>query len=413
MLNNTTISVSELNQYVATLFQFDPILSKVSVEGEISNFVRHSSGHMYFSLKDEGAVVRCAMFRQEASGLAFLPANGMKVVAKGRISLYQKEGIYQFYVQQMRQAGVGDYYVAFEKLKRKLEEEGLFAPEHKRPLPTLPRRIGVITSPTGAVIRDIINVTARRFPGMNILLYPVTVQGETAAREAVRALEYFAKNKNVDVIILGRGGGSVEDLWAYNDEALARAVYRSEIPVISAVGHETDFTIVDFVADLRAPTPSAAAELAVPRKEELKEEILALQTQLQDLFYQDIDAGRMRLMQNRRALEYVSPRRKLEDCQMQLDRAYSALMREKGRTLEQAKRRLQGLERALDSLSPKAVLQRGYAIVEKESKAASARSLAAGDRVSIRFYDGTAQADITEVGGKEAAYAGKEAGKDV
>jgi exodeoxyribonuclease VII large subunit len=266
---NGAITVSELNDYIKNVFDSSRFLSSVTIKGEISNFTYHRSGHLYFSLKDSDAQIKAVMFRSSASKLKFMPESGMKVIAHGAVSVYQRDGVYQLYVSSMQPDGIGALYLAYEQLKEKLMLEGLFSDEYKKLLPQMPERIGVITSPTGAAVRDIINVTGRRFPHAKLYIYPSLVQGEGAEENLVRGVDYFDKSGLVDVIIIGRGGGSIEDLWAFNSEKLARRIFAAKIPVISAVGHETDFTICDFVADMRAPTPSAAAELAVPDVREL------------------------------------------------------------------------------------------------------------------------------------------------
>ena len=266
----TPLSVRELNLYVKDLVDRDDFLNNVYVKGEISNFKRHYTGHLYFTLKDKDSLIKCVMFKSYTSNIKFEPQDGMQVVILGQVAVYERDGVYQIYVKGMEQEGLGALYEAYEKLKAKLEAQGLFDESHKKEIPLLPKAIGVVTSKTGAVIKDIINVTTRRFPNVVIKLYPSAVQGVGAAETIVEGIKYFNKAKNVDTIIIARGGGSLEDLWPFNEEITAHAIYESEIPIISAVGHETDFTIADFVADLRAPTPSAAGELAVPDLEELK-----------------------------------------------------------------------------------------------------------------------------------------------
>ena len=270
------LSVSELNAYVKRLFDNDRALNAISVRGEISNFTYHRTGHLYFTLKDEDSQIRAVMFRSSASTLKFMPENGMKVIIRGSINVYTQTGSYQIYVNSMQPDGIGALYVAYEQLKSKLESEGLFSDEYKKQIPEYPKKIGVITSPTGAAVRDIINVTGRRFPLAQIYLYPSLVQGDGAEDNLIKALDYFESSGLVDLVIIGRGGGSIEDLWAFNGEKLARRIFECKTPIISAVGHETDFTICDFVADLRAPTPSAAAEIAVPDSRELRLRISGL-----------------------------------------------------------------------------------------------------------------------------------------
>ena len=266
-------TVSELNNYIKSIFENNRTLSSVMVRGEISNFTNHRSGHLYFSLKDADGQIRSVMFRSRAMGLKFMPESGMKVIVHGSVTVYPRDGSYQLYVSSMQPDGVGALYLAYEQLKERLFQEGLFDEIYKKPIPAFPKRIGVITSPTGAAVRDIINVTGRRYPCADIYVYPALVQGDGAENSLIKALDYFDSSCLCDVIILGRGGGSIEDLWAFNSEALARRIFEARVPIISAVGHETDFTICDFVADMRAPTPSAAAEIAVPETHELMHKI--------------------------------------------------------------------------------------------------------------------------------------------
>ena len=388
------LSVTQLNEYAATLMNFDPLLSKVRVTGEISNFVRHSSGHLYFALKDSEALIRCAMFRQNSSQLTFKPEEGMKVIVQGSVSLYKKEGQMQLYVQYMEPSGIGRLYEELEQLKRKLSAEGLFDQAHKKKLPFIPKRIGIITSPTGAVIRDMIHILRRRCP-VPVLLYPVTVQGNTAAAEMVAGLEYFNQRNDVDLIILGRGGGSAEDLWAYQDEGLARAIYHSRIPVISAVGHETDISLADFVADLRAPTPSAAAELAVPVREELLERMEDTELALFRAISAKISGLEQKLEALKGSQALHSPRNLLLQRTQQVDRAHDLLIRsmKTGFSLKQ-QRLLMALEK-MEALGPMNVLRRGYAIVrKKECTVTSATQLKPGETIVVSFYDGEAQSSV-------------------
>ena len=274
------ISVSDLNQYIKNKIADDEYLNNILVKGEISNFKNHYTGHMYFTLKDENSLIKCIMFKSYAQKLNFMPKDGMKVFIFGGVSVFERDGIYQIYVKAMEEDGLGDLYTKYQELKTKLEEQGLFEQEHKMLIPKMPRIIGVLTSQTGSVIKDIINVSTRRNPNVVIRLFPVPVQGEGAAEKIAEGIEYMNRNKLADVLILARGGGSLEDLWPFNEEIVAKSIYNSEIPIISAVGHETDFTISDFVADLRAPTPSAAAELAVPDIYEVKQKIISYQNRL-------------------------------------------------------------------------------------------------------------------------------------
>lgn len=391
------LTVTELNTLVRDVLESNDIFSQIAVRGELSNFVHHRSGHMYFSLKDEGSLVRAVMFRSSASRLAFTPQNGMKVVVYASLTTYVKDGQYQLTVTHMEPDGVGALYLAFEERRRRLAAEGLFDPAHKRPLPRIPSRIGVITSPTGAAVRDIIRILGRRFPFAEVLLYPAQVQGEGAAQTLIAGLAHFARTDGVDVIILGRGGGSAEDLWEFNDEALARAVYASPIPVISAVGHESDFTICDFVADVRAATPSMAAELAVPECGELIRRFRNVTDRLEVLCRHKIASGTEKL-------KAISSRRLFTDPE--------GLYRGQRQTLDMLSRSLEGaiqkkldLSRAafdtsaarLDALSPLSVLTRGYAVALKDGRVVrSAEEVADGKPFSLRLSDGTVTVRKTE-----------------
>lgn len=400
MDNRQAITVTQLNEYIKSKLEGDPNLSRVLVKGEISNFINHyKTGHFYLSLKDEGGVIRAVMFRMNAAKLRFVPENGMKVICEGRVSSYVKDGSVQLYISDMEPDGVGALYIAFEQLKKKLEAEGLFDPRTKKPLPKYPRRIGIITAATGAAIRDMINVSGRRFPLAELVLYPSLVQGDGAPAQLIRGLEVFNSTCPVDVIILGRGGGSLEDLWAFNDEALARAIFASRVPVISAVGHETDFSISDFVADLRAPTPSAAAELAMPEAGEVKRKLhnvidrmsLVTENRIKGL-RRDLDAlascpqmqSQMRLIDDRRMA--------ILNLDREMENLVKSLMERKKSSL------LQGAAK-LDALSPLAVLGRGYSALfnEKGETIHKNEQIKAGDKVIVRLSDGTAKAEILEV----------------
>ena len=313
------ISVTQLTRYIKRLFSFDNILSDVCVIGEISNFKLHSSGHMYFTLKDEYSVIKCVMFKSQNQMLKFKPKDGLMVIVRGYVSIYEAGGSYQLYPEYMEPAGLGNLYLAYEQLKEKLEKEGLFRPEAKKKIPYLPRSIAVVTSPTGAVIRDIMNVLFRRFPNAVLKLYPVQVQGEDAARQIACALDFINRHNAADVIIIARGGGSLEELWPFNEEIVARSIYRSGIPVISAVGHETDYSIADFVADLRAPTPSAAAELVVPEKEVLVKAIMDLQLRLKKALTNRIRCERLRLEQLMKSPSMRHPLDKINQKKMDLE----------------------------------------------------------------------------------------------
>lgn len=385
------ITVSQLNRYVKSLLEGDRNLLSVYISGEISNFTNHyKSGHLYMSLKDEGALVKAVMFRGYASKLAFMPENGMKVIVRARVSLYEKDGAFQIYIEEMQPDGVGALQVAYEQLKAKLEKEGLFDQSHKRPIPRYPERVGVITSPTGAAVRDIMNVLGRRFPLAQIVFAPVLVQGDGAPPQLIRAIETFNEKQAADVLIVGRGGGSIEELWAFNDERVARAVAASSIPVISAVGHETDFTICDFAADLRAPTPSAAAELAVPDTRNL----LGRLAQLQAISRQAVahrlqtDQKRLTALRERRCLS--TPLFYIEGQAMRLDYATRAFANGSQMQMTKADRRLASLAGKLDALSPLKVLSRGYSIAQKNGAVVKkAAELEPGDKLSLRMTDGT------------------------
>ncbi len=396
---NTALSVTELNEYIKRVLDSDKTLSSVTVKGEISNFKCHSTGHLYFSLKDEGGVLRAVMFRASASHLPFAPENGMKVTARGRVSSFVRDGQYQLYAESMEPDGVGALYIAFEQLKRRLAAEGLFAPERKKPLPKIPSRIGIITSPTGAAIRDMINVTGRRCPYAKVILYPSLVQGPDAPAELIAGVEYFNKSESADVIIIGRGGGSIEDLWAFNDERLARAVAASQIPVISAVGHETDFTICDFVADRRAPTPSAAAELAVPDTRELK-------TKFINVIKHEAASVDKIVSRRRERLSFLSASRALSAPKTMIDdrRMAAVMLAERLGAAEQAeinraKLRLGVTVGKLDALDPLAVISRGYSAVYSEDGqlVGSVTGLSVGEHIEVKMSDGTASAVIESI----------------
>ena len=384
------ISVSQLNRYVKSLLEGDANLAAVYIGGEISNFTNHyKSGHLYMSLKDEGAVVKAVMFRAYASKLAFTPENGMKVIVRARVSLYEKDGAFQIYIEEMQPDGVGALQIAFEQLKKKLAAEGLFEASRKKPLPRYPARVGVITSPTGAAVRDIFNVLGRRFPLARVVFTPVLVQGEGAPAQLVAALRRFNETNAADVLLLGRGGGSIEELWAFNDETVARAVAASRIPVISAVGHETDFTICDFVADLRAPTPSAAAELAVPDQHQLAARLTQLYGALRQSALHRVEVENTRLASIRGKRCLATPLFYVEEQGMRLDyfvRRFAAAARVQ---TSRAEGRLSAAAGKLDALSPLKVLSRGYSIVYKDGEVQhSVEGIRSGDKLSLRLSDG-------------------------
>ncbi len=390
------LSVTQVNLYIKDVISRDDVLCDVLVKGELSNFKAHSSGHMYMSLKDEGGVMRAVMFRSAAAKLAFKPQNGMKVVARGRISVYERDGQYQLYIENMQQEGQGDLYAAFEQLKAKLSAEGLFAPEHKKKLPKYPKTVGVVTAPTGAAIRDIINVLSRRFSYADIVLYPVLVQGENSAASIVEAIEYFNDSKAADVLIVGRGGGSIEDLWSFNEEAVARAIYNSDIPIVSAVGHEIDFTISDFVADLRAPTPSAAAELVVPSQLELSEKFNNVYRRMFQQSMRVIEKGRMRVQQCEDRQVFKNPLRRLDDSRQYLDNIAYMIESECKSVIGAKRTSLAENAAKLDGLSPLGTLARGYSLSKDKdgNVLKSVTQVEAGDVISVTVSDGELKAEI-------------------
>ena len=386
------ITVSQLNRYVKMLLQEDVALTPVYVSGEISNFVNHyKSGHLYFSLKDENALVKAVMFRTYAARLAFRPEGGMKVIVRAKASVYEKDGTFQLYVEDMQPDGVGALQIAYEQLKKRLQEEGLFDAARKKALPPFPTRIGVITSPTGAAVRDILNILARRYPLAQVVFLPVLVQGEGAPPQLVAALERMNREKAADVLIIGRGGGSLEELWAFNDERVCRAVAASEIPVISAVGHETDFTLCDFAADLRAPTPSAAAELAVPDAAELLLSLRQTQVQLTVLMRSRLEKVRTELQMLHRQKALSSPTYYVEQMAMQLDLLTRSFEHSAKTALQDAHAQLSALAAKLDALSPLKVLSRGYAMARTDGGrlVTSVADLCKGDTLYMDMCDGT------------------------
>lgn len=400
MQNTLVLSVSQLNRYIKMNFDADENLANIFISGEISNFTNHyRTGHLYFTIKDDSAAVRAVMFNSSAKRLKFMPEDGMKVIARGRVSVYEASGQYQLYVDDMQPDGVGALNLAYEQLKEKLQKEGLFSELHKKPLPPYPEKVGVITSPTGAAVRDIINVLGRRFPYAEIVFCPVLVQGEGAHLQLTDAVNLFNSERAADVIIIGRGGGSIEDLWEFNDEGLARAVYNSDIPVISAVGHETDFTICDFVADMRAPTPSAAAELAVPDANELQYALSALKNRM----FLNVSSG---IADRRSRLEYLtskgalkSPDEMLSNRSQRLDTAFSKMLSSYENRIGGKKVEFISAATALSKLDPMSVLMRGFAFVsDKNGKNVySSQALAKGDKINVRFHDGSAVCEVKEI----------------
>ena len=394
-----TLSVTQLNEYIKMLLDGNKLLSNVLVKGEISNFTNHRTGHFYFSLKDESGLIRAVMFRTYASALPFVPEDGMRVTVHGRVSSFVRDGQYQLYVDDIQPDGVGSLYVAFEQLKRKLEAEGLFDKDKKLPIPRLPRRIGVVTSPTGAAIRDMINVLGRRFPYAKVILYPALVQGSGAPQTIIEGINYFNETRSADVLIVGRGGGSIEDLWAFNDEKLARCVFASRIPIISAVGHETDFTICDFVASLRAPTPSAAAELAVPDTEDIKRRLENVNTRNRNTIQNNLSRTRQRLESIMKTGILSSPERLLDERRMNVLYNSERLQRRAADMLSVEKIRFAGAAEKLSALNPLGIISRGYSAVTNDSGEVirSVSEVSEGDRINVRFSDGYATADVIKI----------------
>ena len=392
------VSVTQLTQYIKLLLDKDEILSQVCVRGELSNYKAHSSGHQYFTLKDEGAVISCVMFRSDAMKMRFRPESGMKVILYGRVSLFPKSGQYQIYVTAMQPDGVGALAVAFEQLKRRLYEEGLFDPAHKQPLPSYPHRVALITSPTGAAVRDMTRILGRRWPMAEVLVCPVRVQGEGAAEEIAQMLDYVDKHQLADVIITGRGGGSLEDLWAFNEEIVARAIYRCTIPVISAVGHEPDVTISDYVADVRAATPSNAAEIAVQDEAAIRSALRQLQLRLEQAEGRKLTQLRQRLDALAQKPVMKRPEAYLQQQELQLEMLRQRLEHAGTGVVQKNALRFQRAAAKLDALSPLKVLSRGYAMVTREDAVVrSVTQLQPGDPVAVALSDGTVQCTVDAV----------------
>lgn len=441
------LSIKDLNRYMKTKLESDDQLQNIWIRGEISNFTHHSSGHMYFTLKDADSRIKCIMFASYNQRLPFRPKEGSRVMARGSISVYERDGQYQFYIVQMQPDGIGTLYLAYEELKRRLDAEGLFAAERKKPLPRYPHTIGVVTSPTGAAVRDIVTTLTRRYPAASILLFPVLVQGTQAAPSIAAAIDRMNELALVDVLIVGRGGGSLEELWAFNEEIVARSIYRSLIPVISAVGHETDFTIADFVADVRAATPTAAAELAVPHYLELKQQLRSLSQRMERGLARQVQQSRERLLRIRRSPVLQQPRRQLLQPAERLDRLVEQLQSRTRKQLTGARERMLRLDRSLaahnplaqaqsakrrgeaarhqlilsmqgiykenrnaflagirhlDALSPLKIMQRGYSLVYDEQEKRLVKSVAQvqpGDIVKIRLNDGRLDCQVWSMEG--------------
>lgn len=394
-------SVSDVNRYLKDLLAREPLFSGLSVRGEISNFKQYPSGHCYFTLKDANSALKCVMFRSRAQYLRFLPQNGMQVVAGGTISVYERDGVYQLYVDSLMPEGTGDLALAFEQLKKKLSAEGLFDQSRKQPLPAFPKKIGVVTSPAGAVLRDIYRVSKRRWPAVQLVLYPVQVQGEGAAEQIARGIDFFAEEYAVDVIIAGRGGGSMEDLWAFNEEPVVRAIAACPVPLISAVGHETDFTLADFAADVRAATPSQAAELAVPDRAEVKRQVENLTSQLTRQMRREIDLRRQRLDHVLQSRVMRQPQSMLAERRQRLDFLLAGLQNTAKQELQNKSHGLKLLLNRLAAINPAAVLGRGYGIVTKQDKLVSSiNAVEIDDEIQLSLTDGSLKARVLAKTGK-------------
>ena len=392
------ITVSDLNRYVKQKIDNDEFLNNVYVRGEISNCKLHYTGHIYFTLKDENSLIKCVMFKSYTPHLTFIPKDGMKVMVFGSVSVFERDGVYQIYAKAMKEDGIGTLYEQFEKLKAKLAAEGLFDESHKKAIPQFPNKIGVLTASTGAVIRDIINVSTRRNPNVHIVLLPVPVQGPTAAEAIVKGIKKMNDEKLADVIILGRGGGSLEDLWPFNEEIVARAIYDSEIPIISAVGHETDFSISDFVADLRAPTPSAAAELAVPNVEDVRYTISEIQNKYKILLKKKIELKKMQYEKCIESKGFKEPLNKINESRMIIDNHVKILGNLIKIKMINFETKLTNQMTKIDGLSPLKIMSRGYLISEKDGKIVkSVKELEKNSVIKLNYSDGIANATINDI----------------
>ena len=388
-------SVSEINLYLKNLIAGELPLQQTLVRGEISNFKKYPSGHCYFTLKDSSSSLKCVMFRSRAQHLRFMPDNGLQVIAGGSIAVYERDGVYQLYVDSLAPEGAGDLALAFEQLKKKLTSEGLFDEEHKQKLPRFPKKIGVVTSSAGAVLRDIYHVVSHRWPLVQLVLYPVQVQGEGAAEQIAEAIRFFSESYPVDTMIVGRGGGSMEDLQAFNEEQVVRAVYASKIPVISAVGHETDFSLTDFVSDVRAATPSQAAEFAVPDRREMQRHLQVLSGRMRNLFASGIEERRGKLQSLLSRPVMRSPQKNLEARRQRLDMASMRLQQLKDAFIIDKKHCLSMAMEKLEMLSPVMVLRRGYGIIEAEDKMlTSVQEVSIGQDLKITLKDGCLNARV-------------------
>ena len=391
------ITVTDLNKYIKDKIEDDEYLNNILIKGEISNFKNHYTGHMYFTLKDENSLVKCIMFKSYAQKLTFMPKDGMKVLIIGSVSVFERDGVYQIYAKVMEEDGLGDLYTKYQELKNKLERQGLFDEQHKKEIPMYPKIVGVLTSQTGSVIKDIINVSTRRNPNVYIRLLPVPVQGEGAAEKIAYGIDYMNRYQLSDVLIIARGGGSLEDLWPFNEEIVARSIYKSEIPIISAVGHETDFTIADFVADLRAPTPSAAAELAVPDVYELKQKLNTYRNRLKMALSKNLQIARLRYEKCMSSSIFREPTRYINENYIRIDNYIKQLVNLVKVKYEKEKTNYIKIVTRLDTLSPLKTLTRGYSITEKDGKIIKSKiELDIDDDINIRFSDGNVEAKIVK-----------------
>lgn len=389
------IQVSELNEYIKNKIDGDEFLNNVLVKGEISNFKHHYTGHMYFTLKDEKSLIKCIMFKGYTTNLNFIPKDGMKVIILGSVSVFERDGVYQIYAKAMSEDGIGNLYQEYEKLKEKLEKQGLFDVEHKKKIPFMPKIIGVLTSNTGSVIRDIINVSTRRNPNVYIRLYPVPVQGEGAGKKIADAIKFMNDKNLADVLILARGGGSLEDLWPFNEEIVAKSIYDSKIPIISAVGHETDFTISDFVADLRAPTPSAAAELAVPNIEDIKEKLNIYDLRYKQALRKKVEIMRLRYEKCISSRAFQDPLRNINDNYLIIDNIIKKMQNQIDSKIKEEKQQAIKLIAKIDALSPLKTLSRGYSVCIKDKKIIkSIKDIKEDDKIKIKFIDGLIDANV-------------------
>lgn len=398
-MSQQILSITQINEYIRTMMDGDALLTGVAVRGEISNYKVYPSGHHYFTLKDEGAALKCVMFKGNALRLRFRPDNGMKVIAMGRITVYPRDGAYQLYCTAMAMDGVGDLYAAFEQLKAKLAAQGLFDPAHKKPLPKYPGVIGIVTSPAGAAVHDMLRILRKRYPLTEVRLLPVRVQGAEAPAEIAAAIRYANHHRLADLLIVGRGGGSIEDLWAFNEEVVARAVYDSRIPVISAVGHEPDVTISDFVADLRAATPSNAAELAVPDQDALRQTLDSVSTAMVTALQRQIKAARRHLQVLSASPALQSPVNYLGQKRKSLELLKNRLLSAQTNGVNRRKQAYISLTAKLDAMSPLKVLTRGYAMTRLEDGTVlrSVRQVAAGTQVTVSLSDGRFSASVIDV----------------